>query len=117
MFEGLPELEMPGFEEDQAFVLSTDSCETTVSDVNFTLSSLPQLFSQRKLNDLTRDLNLSKESTEFLASSLEEKNLLKPGTLITFYRKRHSEFLPHLTQENDIVYCNAVVGLLQQLGK
>ena len=51
VFEGLPELELPGFEEDQAFVLSADSCETAVSNVDFTLSSLPQLFYQRALND------------------------------------------------------------------
>ena len=65
MFEVLPELELPGFEEDQAFVLSTDSCETTVTDVDFTLSSLPQLFSQKKLNDLTRDPKGGESSSQF----------------------------------------------------
>ena len=82
VFKGLPELELPGFEEDQASVLSTDSNEATVSDVGFSPSSLPQLFSQGELNDLTRDLNLSKESSKFLASRLKEKNLLQSGTLI-----------------------------------
>ena len=53
VFKGLPELELPGFEEDQASVLSTDSRENTVSDVGFPPSSLPQLFSQGELNDLT----------------------------------------------------------------
>ena len=53
VFQGLPELELPGFEEDQASVLSTDSSENTVSDVSFPPSSLPQLFSQGELNDLT----------------------------------------------------------------
>jgi len=58
-------------------VLSTNSSEATVSDVNFPLSStISQLFSQKELNDLTRDLNLSKESSELLASRLKEKNLL-----------------------------------------
>jgi len=87
VFEGLPEFELPGSEEDQASVLSTDSSEDTVSDAGF--PPLPQLFSQGELNDLARDLNLSKESSELLASRLKEKNLLQPGTLITFYRKRH----------------------------
>ena len=75
-----------------------------------------QLFSQGELNNLTRDLNLSKESSELLASRLKEENLLQPGTLITFYRKRHIDFLPYFTYENDIVYCNDVPGLLRQLG-
>ena len=45
VFKGLPELELPGSEEDQASFLSTDSSEATVSDVHFPPSSLPQLFS------------------------------------------------------------------------
>ena len=35
---------------------------------------------------------------------------------MTIYKIRHSEFLPYFTQENDIVYCNDVARLLQQLG-
>ena len=116
VFKGLPELELPGSEEDKGSVLSTDSSEATGSDAGFPPSSLPRLFSQGELNDLTRDLNLSKESSELLASRLKEKNLLQPGTLITFYRKRHIEFLPYFTQENNIVYCNDIAGLLWQLG-
>ena len=56
VFKGLPELELPGSEEDQASVLFTDSSENTVSDVGFPPSSLPQIFSQGELNDLTRNL-------------------------------------------------------------
>ena len=67
VFEGLPELELPGLKEDQASVFSTDSSDSTVSDVNFPPSSLPQFFSYGELNDLTRDLNLSKKSSELLA--------------------------------------------------
>ena len=48
VFEGFPELELPGFEEDQASFLSTDSSETTVSDVDFALSSLQQLFFSKR---------------------------------------------------------------------
>ena len=116
MFKGLPELELHGSEEDQAFLLSTGSSEDTVSDVGFPPSLLSQLFSQGKLNDLIKDLNLSKESSELLASRLKEKNLFQPGTLITFYRKCHIEFLPYFTQKNDIVYCNDIAGLLRQPG-
>ena len=97
VFKDLPELELPGSEKDQASVLSTDSCEDTVSDVGFPPSSLPQLFSQGGVNDLIRDLNFSKEFSELLASRLKEKNLFHPGTLITFYRKCHIEFLPYFT--------------------
>ena len=75
-----------------------------------------QLFSQNEINDLARDLNLSKESSELLASRLKEKNLLQPGTIITYYRNRHAEFPPYFTQEKDIVFCNNVEGVLKKLG-
>ena len=73
MFKGLPELKLPGSEEDQASILSTDSSVDTVSGDGSPPSLLPQLFSQGELNDLTRDLNLSKESSKLLASRLKEK--------------------------------------------
>ena len=103
VFKVLPELELHSSKGDQVFVLSTDSSEDTVLDVNFPPSLLPQLFSQEELNDLIRDLNLFKEFSKLLASKLKEKNLFHPGTLITFYKKSHVEFLPYFTQENDIV--------------
>lgn len=40
--------------------------------------SVPQLFTQAKLNDLVRDL--SKEKAELLSSRLKEKHLLETGT-------------------------------------
>ena len=53
VFKSLPKLELPGSEEDQASVLSTDSSEDTVSGIDFPPSLLPQLFSQRELNGRT----------------------------------------------------------------
>ena len=43
-------------------------------------SGPPQLFSQTELNDMVRDLNLSKERAEVLGSTLKSKNLLATGT-------------------------------------
>ena len=43
----------------------------------------PVPLTQAELNDLTQDLNLSKESAQLLGSRLQEKRLLAPGT--TFY--------------------------------
>ena len=58
-------------------------------------SESPQLFSQSELNDLARDLSLSKESSELLVSGLNEQNLLLPGTRIYFYRTRKSKLLQY----------------------
>ncbi|KAK4883921.1 hypothetical protein RN001_000192 [Aquatica leii] len=56
-------------------------------------TSTPKLFSQNELSDLIRDLNLSKQGSELLASILKEKNLLAPTVIITTYRTREKELL------------------------
>ena len=76
----------------------------------------PQPFNQFELNDLIRDLNLSKETSEVLASRLNEKKLLQPGNNITFYRRREKDLLPYFSHESNLVFCNDVGGLLQQMG-
>ena len=114
VFEGLPELNLLSDIENDAS--SSDSNPSLDKD-SFHPAVLPRLlFSQGELNDLVRDLSLSKESSELLASRLKEKNMLEPGTQITFYRKHHTEFLPYFSQESDIVYCSNVEGLLSKLG-
>ena len=75
----------------------------------------PHPFSQNELNDLIRDLNLSKSSSELLASSLKEKKLLSNCTRITFHRNRHQEFLHFFFKEKDLVYCTNIVYHLQKL--
>lgn len=65
---------------------------------------------------MIRDLDLSKERSELLASRLKERNLLSQGTKITLYRDREKEFLPFFSSDNDIVYCNNIGGLLMILG-
>ena len=79
-------------------------------------SSEPNRFNKDDLSDLIRDLNLSKESAELLASRLKERNFLKPKTKVTFYRNRDAEFLPYFKQYEEIVVCNDVEPLLMELG-
>lgn len=72
--------------------------------------------SQKELNDLVRDLSLSKFSSELLASRLNEKNLLSASAHITFYRNRHAEYLRFFSEDKDLVYCTDVPQLLHKLG-
>ena len=46
------------------------------------------LFTQAQLNDLTRDLCLSKESAQLLGSRLIENNMLASTTIFSCYRNR-----------------------------
>ena len=71
-------------------------------DVEFPcLSSQPLLVNQsRRLNDLVRDLNLSKNQAEMLSSRLKEWNLFEKGTKICSFRNGNmnfSIFSPNMT--------------------
>ena len=57
--------------------------------------STPQQFSQEELNDLIRDLKLSKLASELLASRLKEKKCLQAGPKISAFRSREAKLLPY----------------------
>lgn len=113
-FTVLPELEEEVVEEceDVGHLQSDDQ-----RDSDFEVpSDLPQTFSQGELSDLVRDLNLSKEQAEVLASRLKEKNNLGAGCKVTYYRTRESGLLPYFTREDALVFCNNIKGLLEAMG-
>jgi len=76
----------------------------------------PHLLCQADLNDLVRDLNLSKIKAELLGSRLQQWNLLHESTRISVYRKRHNDFSSFYKSEGNLTYCDDVEGLMNQLG-
>ena len=75
----------------------------------------PIPFSQEALNDLCRDLYLTKDKSELLASRLKERNLLGEGVKITLYRKRAQNLHVLFTMKDDLCFCNDIVELFEQL--
>ena len=75
-----------------------------------------KVLNQLQLNDLVRDLYLPKQSVELLASRLQEKNFLHPGTSVTFYQKKEEKLLKYFTFEDGLVFCNDIHNLLLDLG-
>ena len=67
------------------------------------------------LNDLCRDLYLTKENSEFLASSLQERNLLEKKVKITLRRKRTEDPLALFTMKDNLCFCNDITELFEQL--
>ena len=101
---------------------SGEFCESDIITVNTNVSEYQACcltsnqFSQNELSDLIRDLNLSKQASELLASRLKEKNCLTSDTRITAYRIREKSFLPYFSQDEKLLYCNNIHGLFMQLG-
>ena len=64
--------------------------------------TIPEQFNQEELSDLMRDLNLSKNASEILASRLKDKNRLSAGKKLTFYSTREKELLPYFCPEDGL---------------
>ena len=92
---------------------SISSLDTYVGDFQ---TAEVKLFTQKHLNDLVRDLALSKEAAEILASRLSEHRVLDSEAKITFYRNRDKEFIQYFSEEDDFVFCNNIQGLLSAMG-
>ena len=78
--------------------------------------AVPQQFNYLELNNLVRDLDLSKQAAEILASRLNEKRVLHSSTKVSFYRKSDELFVPYVKEEKQLVYSDNVPGLFGELG-
>lgn len=87
----------------------------SVPSSSSSLTGKPHLLNQSELNDLVRDLQLSKSKAQLLGSRLQQWNLLEKGTKISFFKKRHSQFLHLFCKDQDLVYCNDPQKLLEEL--
>ena len=76
----------------------------------------PILFSQKHLNDLIRDLCLSKEKAELLATRLKERNMVERDVKVSYYRKRNRDLSSAFKVEGPLCYCNDIEELFQTLG-
>ena len=77
----------------------------------------PKVFTQGELNDLVRDMSLSKEKAELLASRLKEKNLLAVDVKVSNFRKRNNDLSRFFTIDGPLCYCNNINGLVENLSQ
>jgi hypothetical protein len=81
--------------------------EQDISDPDFqpSTSNEPHLISRGELNDLVRDLNLSKSQAEFLGSRLQGWNLLQKNTNILIFCYQQKDTAQYFSSAGDLVYC------------
>ena len=101
---------------------STDAATSSASESDFhfeepteEITEVPHLISQGELQDLARDLCLSKEKSELLGSRLKQWNLLQKGANTTIFRKRHLVLAPYFCLEDDICFCKDISSLMLSL--
>lgn len=76
----------------------------------------PHYPTQNELNDLIRDLGLTKSKAEILSSRLKQWNLLSKSCKISSQRKRHEPFSQYFTLTDKLCYCHNVLGLFKEIG-
>lgn len=76
----------------------------------------PYFPNQKDVNDLIRDLGLTKSNAELLISRLKQWNLVDDSVQVTDQRKRHQRFSNFFSQRDGLCFCNDVAGLFQAIG-
>ena len=99
--------------EDSAESISLEGIESTYSG---TSGNKPHWITQEDLNDLARDLYLSKQQLELLASRLKQWNLVQEDVRITSFRNRNKDLASFFDTENKLCYCTNIPGLFTSLG-
>lgn len=78
---------------------------------------VPHFLEQSDLNDLARDLKLSKQESEILGSRMKEYNLLSNGTRTsTVFRNRNQTLSTFFDKKSGVCYCKDIDGLMSNLG-
>ena len=117
-------LELPIPQPPTTYAISSTSSEDDDAEFEFDTqctSKNPHFPNQNELDDLTRDLGLTKAKAEILSSRLKEWNLLAPSRKISKPRKRHVTFANFYAMSTDsdhpsLCYCTDIQGLFQEIG-
>jgi hypothetical protein len=76
-------------------------------------SNEPRLLTQEDLNDIVRDLKLSKKQAELLCSRVKGWNLLHQDTKVCFYGGHHEEFKNFFFLEDGVIFFNDVCSVME----
>lgn len=116
--EDLPVPSPPSRREAAASSSSTSTGDSSDASFNDDLvpDRKPYYPTQEDLNDLIRDLRLTKSNAELLTSRLQQWNLLDEGVRVSGQRKRHQTFASFFSRSDGLCFCNNVKGLFDAIG-
>ncbi|XP_061433736.1 uncharacterized protein LOC133359273 [Lethenteron reissneri] len=70
---------------------------------------------QKHLNDLIRDLGLTKSNAELLTSRLKQWNLLDESVQVADQRKHYQHFCSFFTRQDGLCFCHNVTSLFKAI--
>lgn len=107
---------IPNFGIDEQVEFESDEEIVDANDPDYVSEHQPHLLNQSELNDLVRDLELTKEKSELLGSRMLQWNLLAKGTKVTSFRTRHELYAKFFEKKDSICSCKDIDGLMEGLG-
>lgn len=93
-----------------------DECDDGDDSWVADFSAEPHFPNQDEVNDLIRDLGLTKTNSEILMSRLKEWNLLESSCRVSSNRKRHKEFSSSYQMAEQLCFCADINGLFENMG-
>ncbi len=96
--------------ETEGGALDGDQLQSMDPDYTFEEILEPKTFTQDEVNDLVRDLALSKEKAELLASRFKQKHLLNKNVLICHYLSRNFQLATFFKVDGLLCYCHDIIG-------
>lgn len=105
-------------------VITKDACTSSSSEtedahddvfVAHDTQAIQHFPNQAELNDLIRDLGLTKSKAELLTSRLKQWNLLDENCRVTKQRQRHDIFSQYFTLDEKVCYCHDINGLFEEI--
>lgn len=72
-------------------------------------------YDQSELNQLVKELGLTKDQSMVLASNLRKHNALKPDCRVGFYATRNHDLLAYFDEDNGVPYLKNIQGLFDWL--
>ena len=76
----------------------------------------PYFPNHKDINNLIRDLSLTKSNAEVLKSRLKQWNLLDESVQVTDQRKRNQTFSNFFSRQDGLCFCSNVAGLFEAIG-
>ena len=105
--------------EDDSIILKneedTSDCEDYITGDELD-EKKPYFFKQQDINDLIRELCLTKCNAELLTSRLKQWNLLDSSVRVAEQRNRHQDFSSFFATENKLCFCHNVNRLFGSIG-
>lgn len=104
--------------DEDAAIDHTGTTAATDSDSDFEpcVSSEPHLITQSELNDLVRDLGLSKSKAELLGSRLQGWCLLSQVAKVSVFRNRQDDLTKFFEKVDNLVFCTDIDKLFTAFG-